>query len=202
MTTALKLPLKAADPARMKDLQQKYPDAEMHIVVQDQPGEVPEMNEDRFWEIIELLDWSREPDEDILAPAVERLAQCSERDIRQFSEILARKLYDLDGERFAKELAPEDAWPEHFSVDVFLYARCLVVANGKTFYEQVLNDPSMMPKGYDFEALLYLPNEAWKLKTGQEDYFQYTEYWYETFSNPDGWPGEMPLKDRIKGQHG
>jgi hypothetical protein len=129
------------------------------------------------------------------------LSQYSEPDIRQFSEILAAKLYALDGKKSAMELDPEDAYsddPEaYFSVDVFLYARCCVVANGREFYEQVLHDPASMPKGYTFESLLYLPQTAWKLKTGKEDFFHYTQVWYETFSNPEGWPGITPLKDRL-----
>ncbi|MBK8567026.1 MAG: DUF4240 domain-containing protein [Saprospiraceae bacterium] len=164
------------------------------------------MNEEGFWGIIGQLDWSKEANDDILAPAARALSLCDEADIRQFSEILAKKLYDLDGERFAKEMAADEIkWVDgelRFSVDLFLYARCVVVANGREFYEAVLNDPTLMPKGYGFESLLYLDNKAWELKTGQEDYIQYTEYWYETFSNPDGWPGIIPLKDRILGKNG
>lgn len=206
MYTAIKVPLRTLSPALIRDWQDKYPDAEVSVLVHQYPAQTS-MNEQRFWEIIALLDWNKESDDDILAPAVKALSTHSELDIRQFSEILARKLYELDGERFAKELSPENAWNEtgevgHFSVDVFLYARCCVVANGREFFEEVLNDPTKMPKGYDFEALLYMPHAAWKLQTGQEDYFQYTDFWYETFSNPEGWPGIIPLKDRITGTNG
>ncbi len=201
MHTAVKMPLRSLNPTTVRELQQKYPNGEMQVLVENKPAAASEMNEDRFWEIIEKLDWNKENANDILAPAAEALSQYSEQDIRQFSEILARKLYNLDGERFARELDPEDAYSDdedaYFSVDVFLYARCLVVANGRTFYEEVMRDPSKMPKGYDFEPLLYLANNAWELKTGQDDYFQYTEYWYETFSNPEGWHGIVPLKERI-----
>ncbi len=202
MNTAVRLPLSAANPALVKGLQEKYPNAEMHIVTED----TLMMNEEGFWGIIGQLDWSKEANDDILAPAARALSLCDEADIRQFSEILAKKLYDLDGERFAKEMAADEIkWVDgelRFSVDLFLYARCVVVANGREFYEAVLNDPTLMPKGYGFESLLYLDNKAWELKTGQEDYIQYTEYWYETFSNPDGWPGIIPLKDRILGKNG
>lgn len=203
MHTAVKLPLRSIDPAMVRDWQEKYPEAEMHIVTDDTPTSTGAITENRFWEIISRLDWRKADDEDIVAAAVQTLSRHTEEQIRSFSEILARKLYELDGERFARELDPEDAWPgKGFSADVFLYARCCVVANGREFYEQVLADPTLMPKGFTFEALLYLPHEAWKLQTDQNDYFQYTTYWYETFSNPAGWPGRTPLKDSIAGKHG
>jgi hypothetical protein len=206
MNTAVRLPLNAASPAVVKDLQQKYPNAEMHIVVADVSMGTPTMNEDRFWEIIAQLDWSKEDNDEVLAPAAQALAACTEADIRQFSELLAKKLYDLDGERFAKEMAPDEIrWVDgelRFSVDLFLYARCVVVANGRDFYEAVIKDPTLMPKGYGFESLLYLDSMAWKIKTCNDDYSHSTEFWYETFNNPDGWPGIVPLKDRILGKNG
>ncbi len=206
MHTAIKMPLQSLNPVLVRDLQERYPSAQLHIVVETPPAGAGLMTEDCFWDIIAQLDWSKEANKDIIAPAALALSQYSEQDIRQFSEMLARKLYNLDGERFAKEMAPEEAYSEaedaYFSVDIFLYARCCVIANGREYYEQVLQDPSQMIKGYTFESLLYLDCEAWKIKTGQDDYFQYTEYWYETFSNPEGWPGIVPLKDRIIGNHG
>ena len=112
MHTAVKMPLRSLNPTTVRELQQKYPNGEMQVLVENKPAAASEMNEDRFWEIIEKLDWNKENANDILAPAAEALSQYSEQDIRQFSEILARKLYNLDGERFARELDPEDAYSE------------------------------------------------------------------------------------------
>jgi hypothetical protein len=73
--------------------------------------------------------------------------------------------------------------------DGFLYARCVVVANGKEFYEAVLKDPSKFPKNMEFESLLGLASGAYELKTGKE--FEYsTGCSYESFSNPAGWREE------------
>ena len=202
MNTAVKLPLHSANPLVLRDLQKRYPKAEMHILVDEIPAMAGAMNESLFWEIIGKLDWKKDADEAILAPAVAILSRQSEQAIRQFSEILARKLYALDGERLAKEDAWSDDPEAHFSVDDFLYARCCVVANGRDFYENVRREPSKMPKGFTFESLLSLPREAWKMKTGQDDYFQFTEVWVETFSNPDGWPGITPLRNRILENNG
>ena len=54
-----------------------------------------------------------------------------------------------------------------------------------------------MPKEYTFESLLYLPRKAWQLKTKQDNYAYFPEIWNETFSNPEGWTGIIPLKERL-----
>jgi hypothetical protein len=55
-----------------------------------------------------------------------------------------------------------------------------------------------MPKEFTFETLLYLPAKAWERKTGSARYDYYPAVWAETFSNPEGWPGVTPLKERLK----
>lgn len=149
------------------------------------------MNEDRFWQIISLLAWDHTGDDNaVLAPAVAALAAYSEQGIFQFENILAEKLYRLDGVSYARNLAPNDAFKsdeEFFSVDTFLYVRCCVVANGRSLYERVLRDPTRMPKDMDFEPLLYLAENAYKLKTGGKEFPHRTPVSYETFSNRDQW---------------
>lgn len=201
MTTIIKIPLKSADEGLIRELQKKYPDAVLHIEAEESPGDRP-MDEDQFWAIIDQLDWNKEKSEDILRPAVQALSQFSESDIAAFDDILATKLYALDGQRFAEQLGSNrysEGGKRHFSVDSFLYSRCCVVANGREFYEKVLQDPSEMPKEYTFEPLLNLASKAHQLKTGKDDYDHLPEVWYETFSNPEGWPGITPLKERILG---
>ncbi len=75
---------------------------------------------------------------------------------------------------------------DYFSADLFLYARCAVVANGKDTYLQVLKNPMTFPKDVYFEALLNLPEKAWRKKTGEE-LEHLPKYMYETGFNPNGW---------------
>ena len=96
MTTILKIPLKSADEGLIRELQEKYPDAVLHIEAEVRPGERP-MDEDQFWAIIDLLDWDKEKREDILRPAVQALSQFPESDIAAFDDILAAKPYASDG---------------------------------------------------------------------------------------------------------
>ncbi len=142
------------------------------------------MDDTRFWDIIHLLDWDAEDDDAVIAPAVEELARRDLRDLLDFEEVLAQKLYALDGEVFAlNSRLPEG----YLSSDGFLYSRCAVVAGGKLDYENVLAHPETMPQDHWFENLLYIGPRAFEEKTGEE--FQYvTKYSYESGSNRDGWP--------------
>jgi hypothetical protein len=149
------------------------------------------MDEATFWSLIDKFDWSKDDDDAIIEPAVLALALLPDSQIAEFQEILARKLYALDGRAWARESG--EVWfgePDRLSVDGFLYARCLVVANGREFYEAVLADPTTMPKeDADFEALLSLAADAYDRKTGLVwDELDDTAVSYETFSNEAGWP--------------
>jgi hypothetical protein len=200
MTTLLEMPLSDVSSSTIHDLQIKYPNgAILRVDVTDVLNNKA-MDDTQFWEIIALLDWRTLNSTAILAPAVKVLSTFSEIDIQIFHNIMNAKLYALDGRRFAEQLGGNKFSldnKKHFSVDGFLYSRCCVVANGKNFYDTVLNNPTKMPKQYTFESLLYLPKEAWQLKTKKDSYDYYPEIWSETFSNSEGWEGIIPLKERL-----
>lgn len=187
MHTAIKVPLRSLNPALVQDWQEKYPNAEVSVVVHTDPLQAP-LSEKQFWEIIALLDWSKEDDDDaVVEPVVAYLAAGPVRHILEFEDILSEKLHQLDGRAFAVHIG-EDAWSpdRYFSVDNFLYARCCVVANGEAFFKQVLNDPAAMPKDIGFEALLYLAAAAYQRKMGNR--MQHLPaYNFETYSNEAGW---------------
>ncbi|NEB00991.1 DUF4240 domain-containing protein [Streptomyces sp. SID13726] len=75
---------------------------------------------------------------------------------------------------------------DYISADDFLYARCVVVANGREFYEGVLADPTRFPTGMEFESLLYLASNAYEAQTGAP-HSQRTSVSWESFSNTAGW---------------
>ena len=171
--------------------------------VTDKPKqEYKPMDEEVFWEIIALFNWKKTGDDDaVLKPAINRLVSMTIDDIYKFAEILAEKLYLLDGIEYAKNIGDESYKndTEHFSVDYFLYVRCCVVANGKDYFYQVLQNPTSMPKEMDFEALLYLPDEAYNKKTKTEDYDYETKFDFETYSNKEGWnPSQEMTKTKPK----
>jgi len=111
------------------------------------------MDDGAFWGLIEKLDWRREGDDEaVVEPLIRALALLPDAEIGSFQEILARKLYDLDGRAWARE-AGDEIWlgdPDQLSVDGFLDARCAVVARGRDTYDGVRADPTQMPKNASF----------------------------------------------------
>ncbi|MCB9298388.1 MAG: DUF4240 domain-containing protein [Lewinellaceae bacterium] len=156
--------------------------------ISDYPAE---MDEARFWSIIEQLDWQQEGDDDaVLAPAATALSHFSETAIRAFADIQAKLLYQLDGKSYADAYAAEE---DYLSADGFLYARCAVVANGRETYYKILSHPEQMPSDIEFEALLRLPEQAWRLRTGKTSWDYLPAYNYETGFNEEGW-GSLAIK--------
>lgn len=187
MTNIIKLPLRNVTQDTLRDLQEKYPNAEVQISLEE-PQLDGLLTEDQFWDLIALLDWSKEGDENaVVEPLVSALAAGPVRQIYDFADILSQKLYALDGLKYALHIG-ESAFhsDRYFSVDVFLYTRCCVVANGREYYEQVQHLPEMMPKDLDFEPLLDVAANAYERKT-KRDWNYVPPYNIETYSNLDGW---------------
>ena len=122
------------------------------------------MNEEEFWSLLKKIDWKKKDDRARLQPLINALALAPAAKIFQFSERLAFLLHQLDGPAFAQPLEQGELG---FSADTFLYARCLVVAKGEKFYNTILAQPQKMPVGEDFEALLYVAEQAYQQKTAK-----------------------------------
>ncbi len=149
------------------------------------------MNEGAFWGLIARLDWKQTGNDDhVVEPVVKALSAMPETEIAAFHKLLTRKLHALDGRAWARESGSHVWWgePDKLSVDGFLYARCVVVANGREFFETVRRDPKQMPKDMEFEALISIAPKAYERKTGREGAGELdTEMSFETFSNRAGW---------------
>mgnify|MGYP001576621022 CR=1 FL=1 len=192
MTNVLRYPLRSISPERIFDLQEKYPNASVQIELSDKPV-AGGLSEQGFWDLINLLDWSKTGDDDaVIEPVVAALTKGSLRHIYDFKDILSQKLYLLDTEAHAREIGEGAYRPdaEYFSEDGFLFARCAAVANGKSVYEAARKDPRKMPKDLEFAPLLRIPNEAHRRKKGTV--LRYVAaYSVETFSNKMGWKNEL-----------
>ena len=187
MTTLLNLPLQQAYPETIRDLQERFPSA--HLRIEIRKKDISKiLTEQRFWEVISLFDWADDEDDDrVLEPAVNALANSPIHHIYLFADMLADKLFSLDGKMYAENMR-DDTYSanQYFSSDIFLYARCCVIANGQEAYENVLKNPTLMPKDLTFESLLSLASKAYFKKTGRKfDYVATTPI--ETYSNKRGW---------------
>lgn len=141
------------------------------------------LREPDFWALIAKLDAGAlaamegaDP-----SPLAKALAKKSAADITEFGELLAEALHRLDARRYAQH-----AGAAGDSSDGFLYARCYVVARGKSYYDDVLAHPERFPADADFEDLLSVVPDAYLEKTG-DDYEGETHRSYETGSNREGW---------------
>jgi predicted DNA-binding WGR domain protein len=150
------------------------------------------MDEALFWEIVASFNWKKQGDDDaIMLPAEKRLATLPVEDIFAFDNILAEKLYQLDGRKYADACYPKkqtlvDGTP-YMSADDFLYCRCAVVINGQKFYEFTLDYPKNWPVDVTFESVLYLASNAYERKTKGGEYPHIPEPSFETYSNLAGW---------------
>lgn len=166
------------------DLEEQFGDAPVELVVGSSWKEY-DVSEDQFWDWIKLLDWTQLPNEEmVVEKLVNTLTQAPVRYIYDFYDMLSEKLYALDGAVYAVSAGLPIA---NVSADHFLDIRSCVVANGKEYYNEVLNNPEKMPRDTWFEILPYVASMAYEQKTGKE--FNYApRFNYLTFSNKDGWP--------------
>ncbi|MDX2133709.1 MAG: DUF4240 domain-containing protein [Saprospiraceae bacterium] len=186
MTTVLNVSLNDLSSQFIDDLKQKFGEAtEVEIRLQDTSPADELFSEDDFWRVVDGIDWSQKGSAEKVAPAVKALSQMPVASICLFADKLSEKLFQLDTRAHATHYAAHA--PDNFiSADDFLYARCAVVAEGKDFYEMVLNDPAQMPQDIVFEPLLYLADDAFEMKMNVPFNYMPT-YNYETQSNKAGW---------------
>jgi hypothetical protein len=143
MQTLLEIPLREIVPTVIQEWQSKFPNATLKLERSENLIEKTGA-EENFWTIIDHSDWKKSDSAAVAAPAILALSKMSRAEIEQFHSILHEKLYALDGLRFAVQLGSNRFTRDdsnHFSVDIFLYSRCAVVANGRNFYETVLANP-------------------------------------------------------------
>lgn len=187
MTTVMTVNIDDIDTKFVETLKRDFAHAAVEIRLQEQPDRSSSFTEADFWGTINLLDWTKEGDDSkVIAPVVAFLAQQPLSHIYRFSDILSEKLWHLDTLAHAQVFLDDPEEEGYLSVDDFLYTRCAVVANGKEYYEKVLNNPRLMPTDLTFEPLLYIALTAYKQKTGK-NFMGISAFNYETYSNKKGW---------------
>lgn len=173
------------------EMKRKIEKADSYAKKEHVPKPKKMMEDKEFWDIISLFDWNKNSEEEIIEPAVKKLATLTIWKIKHFEETLTCKLFLLDTLEHAKEIGKHSfsEQSQNFSPDLFLYARCAAVAYGQKVFEDVLSDPQKMIKDTEFESILSVAPKAYYLKKGTE--FDYISgYSYETFSNKYGWSKE------------
>jgi hypothetical protein len=147
------------------------------------------MTTEEFWQCIghinqKVLKAGEGHDHDAVQPLTDFLATLPASKIEGFDEQLSQLLYEIDTREHMR-----NAGMSAGSSDGFLYARCFVVASGKTFYESVKQDPKRMPKSLDewCEPLLYVAEQAWERSARSHKWNYSPSVSYESGSNSKGW---------------
>ena len=151
----------------------------------------PRLDEDAFWNLIALVD--DELSDESIARLTTALAKKPIKSIIGFHETLTDVLYRLDRPELTKP--PGSTEPSVMSDDVFLYARCAVVARGAKAVQSVLEAGGIVEEDWNGElgeSLLSVAPEAFELKSG-EPFDHETEFSYESASNAVAWGGD-PLR--------
>jgi hypothetical protein len=190
MQTVVNINVDEIDPQFIERLKRDFAHSDVEIRLGEPLGQSLSFSETDFWDVIDRLDWSQEQDDEkVVEPLVAFLAAGPIAHIYRFSDLLAEKLWHLDTSAHAKVFLDDPEEAGYLSVDDFLYTRCAVVANGRAYYENVLNNPVQMPADLTFEPLLYVALKAYKRKTGK-DFTPVCAFNYETYSNKEGWKNQ------------
>jgi hypothetical protein len=186
MTTTLRVNLKDINLQFFKDLEEKAgASAQVEIRVESNQHGEGLFTEEQFWQLIELFDWKQKQRDDIIRPAVMALSKMPISAVYLFEDFLSERLFDIDTKEHAKSYMNQQT-DDYFSADDFLYVRCAAVAEGREYYEKIKNNPSALSADIDFEHILSVAADAYKIKTGRD--FEYSPlYNYETKSNLEKW---------------
>lgn len=156
-----------------------------------------DLNEPLFWELIEQANtsdsWQTYDVDEHTDKVTALLSELESGDMISFEAMLRKKLDELDkvdigelgiilGNSFEEKDGIYD-FNGYVSTDGFIYFRCWLILKGKEFFYDILKDINVFVSGkYCFdigdtwgEGLLYVANQAYDVKTGQEDSYFVTD---------------------------
>ena len=140
-----------------------------------------------FWAAMDLCDWSREGNDDmVLAPVIAYLSRQEDSVIYHFDDLMSELLYCLDTRKLWAQCEKADPLAGD---DSFLYSRCVALINGPDYYDRARRGRARQMWEMEFEALLYVPSRAWAKKHRREpgDYSHFPPLSIETGSNREAW---------------
>jgi hypothetical protein len=131
------------------------------------------MNQVEFWQLIDTANLVANGDAELLeAKLVEALAQHSPNDIIDFELLLRKYILEADDFRIMAAQKIIQGW---VSDDPYLYFRCWLISKGEQVYFEALRNPDFLAEldatedNTDFESLLYVATEAFKVITGNDE---------------------------------
>lgn len=147
-----------------------------------------------FFSFTNMLDWDKQGDDEaVLEPLIAFLAKWGDSVIFAFHDKMSELLFSLDTYDVAKNIMEKS---DYFSPDLFLYARCVALVNGSSYYNAILKGRKKLSADLDFESILYVPVKAWERLHNDDgdNYPHIPKVSYETYSNEAGWKDSPMMK--------
>ena len=166
MAKSLLLPVNHLAKDQVQQWKKAYPDGYVRVYPRlfEQIGKP---HEKLFWNIIGLLDWEQEEEDDILLPAATKLARYDVAYIQGFDDLLQEKIHEAK-QNLPRWIVPRNVSKPNFD-ELLRDAICGTIAQGKEFFESEIKKPGWIPGNFFFQALLRLANFAYEIKTGLDD---------------------------------
>ncbi|KAF2338827.1 DUF4240 domain-containing protein [Flavobacterium ginsenosidimutans] len=129
------------------------------------------MDETEFWKIIDYsIANSKNDNLEQEKRIVEKLSAYSPEHIIEFEIILRQLIIQADD---FKIMAAQKIIEGYVSDDSYLYFRCWLIGKGEKIYNGTIKNPDFLSESispddeFNFEGLLYVSTEAYKIKTGK-----------------------------------
>ena len=166
MAKSLLLPVKSLAKDQVQQWKKAYPDGYVRVYPRlfEQIGKT---HEKLFWNIIGLLDWEQEEEDDILLPAATKLARYDVAYIQGFDDLLYLKI--IIAKSSLHPIIKARCECDYLIELIVLYAICGTITRGKEYFEAEIAKTSWVPRAFFFQPLLTLANFAYELKTGLDD---------------------------------
>ena len=141
------------------------------IITEFQKGDT--MDKQEFWKIINYsFNKSQQNSSSQEKLIIEKLAAYSAEQIIDFEIILRQTINQADD---FKVVAAEKIIEGWVTDDPYLYFRCWLIGQGENTFNETLKNPDFLADIVDkqtetnFESLLYVATEAYKIKTGKKE---------------------------------
>ena len=120
------------------------------------------MKKSDFWNLLNLLEWKYEgDDEQVTKPVVRALARMNEEEIFAFNDIAKKLIADLEKEN-AVRLAAEASGS--VSEEELRKILCVAIVNGRKYYEDIRKGRSRLNPDLEFGSILSVAEKAWAVK--------------------------------------
>jgi len=120
------------------------------------------MKKNDFWNLLNLLEWKYEgDDEQVTKPVVRALARMDVEEIFTFNDIVKKLIADLEKEKAVRQAAGAAGTVPAEERRKIL---CVALVNGRKYYEDVRQGRVRLNPDLEFGSILSVAEKAWAVK--------------------------------------